>query len=150
MKVAVSLMPLENRREAILRLATGADRLGYDGFFLPETWSYDTTVLLAEAAVRTTLIGLGSAVLGVWGRSAGQLAMAAATLHDISSCGRFTLGLGASTQQLTEGLHDVKFTAPVPKMRRVITQEIEDRVADEMLKHDTKRGGTIVLGTNGA
>ncbi|MDD5041623.1 MAG: AAA family ATPase [Candidatus Peribacteraceae bacterium] len=30
-------------------------------------------------------------------------------------------------------------------MRRVITQEIEDRVADEMLKHDTKRGGTIVL-----
>lgn len=121
MRVAVSLMPLENRREAILRLATGADRLGYDGFFLPETWSYDTTVLLAEAAARTTLISLGSAVLGVWGRSAGQLAMAAATLHDISG-GRFTLGLGASTQQLTEGLHDVTFTAPVPKMRRVITQ----------------------------
>jgi alkanesulfonate monooxygenase SsuD/methylene tetrahydromethanopterin reductase-like flavin-dependent oxidoreductase (luciferase family) len=119
--VAVSLMPLENRREAILRLATGADRLGYDAFFLPETWSHDITVLLAEAAVRTERIGLGSAVLGVWGRSAGQLAMAAATLHDLSR-GRFTLGLGASTQQLTEGLHDVKFTAPVSKMRRVITQ----------------------------
>ena len=41
---------------------------------------------------------------------------------EIQASGRFTLGLGASTQQLTEGLHDVTFTAPVPKMRRVITQ----------------------------
>lgn len=121
MSVAVSLMPLENRRETILRLATGADRRGYDGFFLPETWSYDTTVLLAEAAVRTGRIGLGSGVLGVWGRSPGQIAMAAATLHDLSR-GRFTLGLGASTKQLTEGLHDVPFTPPVPKMRSVVTQ----------------------------
>ncbi len=121
MSVAVSLMPLENRRETILRLATGADRLGYDGFFLPETWSYDTTVLLAEAAVRTERIGLGSGVLGVWGRSPGQIAMAAATLHDLSR-GRFTLGLGASTKQLTEGLHDVPFTPPVPKMRSVVAQ----------------------------
>jgi len=51
-------MPLETRREAILRAATGADRLGYDGFFLPETWAHDTTVLLAEATVRTTQIRL--------------------------------------------------------------------------------------------
>src|SRR5205823_380341 len=46
--VAVSLMPLETRREAIVRAATGADHLGYDGFFLPETWAHDTTALLAE------------------------------------------------------------------------------------------------------
>ena len=58
--VAVSLMPLETRREAIVRAATGADHLGYDGFFLPETWAHDTTALLAEAAVRTRRIRLGS------------------------------------------------------------------------------------------
>ena len=119
--VAISLMPLETRREAILRAATGADRLGYAGFFLPETWAHDTTVLLAEAAVRTERIGLGTGVLGVWGRSAAQLAMAAGSLHDVSG-GRFTLGLGASTAQLAEGFHDVKFTAPTDKMRRVLTQ----------------------------
>ena len=119
--LAVSLMPLETRREAILRAATGADRLGYDGFFLPETWAHDTTVLLAEAAVRTTQIRLGSCILGVWGRSAATIAMAASTLHDISG-GRFTLGLGASTAQLAEGLHDVPFRVPTDRMRRVITQ----------------------------
>src|SRR2546426_5352890 len=74
--LAVSLMPLETRREAILRAATGADRLGYDGFFLPETWAHDTTVLLAEATMRTTQIRLRSCILGVWGRSAATIAMA--------------------------------------------------------------------------
>ncbi len=121
MSVAVSLMPLENRRETLLHLAVGADRRGYDGFFLPETWAHDTTVLLAEAAVRTERVGLGTGVLSVWSRSPGQIAMAAATLHDVSR-GRFTLGLGASTKQLTEGLHDVPFTPPVRKMRSVVTQ----------------------------
>ncbi len=121
MSVAVSLMPLENRRETLLHLAVGADRRGYDGFFLPETWAHDTTVLLAEAAVRTERVGLGTGVLSIWSRSPGQIAMAAATLHDVSR-GRFTLGLGASTKQLTEGLHDVPFTPPVRKMRSVVTQ----------------------------
>jgi len=119
--VALSLMPLETRRETIMRLATGADRLGYDGFFLPETWAHDTTVLLAEAAVRTARTRLGTGILGVWGRSAAQLAMAAATLHDVSG-GRFTLGLGASTAQLAEGFHDVTFAAPADRMRRVVGQ----------------------------
>src|SRR5207245_1362154 len=74
-----------------------------------------------EAAVRTRRIRLGSGILGVWGRSAATIAMAASTLHDISG-GRFTLGLGASTAQLAEGLHDVPFSAPTERMRRVITQ----------------------------
>lgn len=119
--VAVSVMPLENRRSTVIHLATEAERAGYDAFFLPEAWAHDTTVLLGEVAARTERIGLGTGVLGVWGRSAGTLAMAAATLHDTSG-GRFTLGLGASTAQLTEGLHDVPFSAPTEQMRRVITQ----------------------------
>ena len=114
-------MPLENRRETFVALATTADRLGFDGLFLPETWAYDTTVLLAEAAVRTTRITLGTGILGVWNRSAATIAMAAATLASVSG-GRFVLGLGASTPQLTEGLHDVAFAAPVARMRRTLVQ----------------------------
>jgi alkanesulfonate monooxygenase SsuD/methylene tetrahydromethanopterin reductase-like flavin-dependent oxidoreductase (luciferase family) len=114
-------MPLENRRKAFTALATGADRLGFDGFFLPETWAYDTTVLLAEAAVRTERITLGTGILGVWNRSAATLAMAAATLASVSG-GRFVLGLGASTPQLAEGLHDLPFTAPIARMRRTLQQ----------------------------
>jgi hypothetical protein len=78
-------MPLENRREVIAELATAADRAGFDGFYLPETWAYDTTVLLAEAAVKTSRIRLGTGIIGVWNRSAATIAMAAATLASLSS-----------------------------------------------------------------
>lgn len=119
--LGVSVMPLENRRDTIVHLATEAERQGYDACVLTETWAHDTTVLLGEIAARTHRIALGTGVLGVWGRSAATVAMAAATLHDISG-GRFTLGLGASTAQLAEGLHDVAFGAPARKMRQMITQ----------------------------
>src|SRR6059036_1528043 len=120
-RIGVSVMPLDNRRDALVRVATTADRLGYHGFFLPETWARDVTVLLAEAAVRTARIALGTGILGVWGRSAGTLAMAASTLASASG-GRFVLGPGASTAQLTEGLHDVPFAAPIARLRRTVTQ----------------------------
>jgi len=120
-RIGLSVMPLETRREAIISLATEGDRLGYDGFFMPETWAYDMTVLLAEAAVRTQRITLGTGILGIWNRSAATIAMAASTLHAISG-GRFVLGLGASTPQLAEGLHDTPFEPPVPRMRRIVTQ----------------------------
>jgi alkanesulfonate monooxygenase SsuD/methylene tetrahydromethanopterin reductase-like flavin-dependent oxidoreductase (luciferase family) len=38
------------------------------------------------------------------------------------SGGRFVLGLGASTPQLAEGLHDTPFEPPVPRMRRLVAQ----------------------------
>jgi alkanesulfonate monooxygenase SsuD/methylene tetrahydromethanopterin reductase-like flavin-dependent oxidoreductase (luciferase family) len=120
-RIGVSVMPLENRREALVGLATAADRRGYDAFMLPETWTYDASVLLAEAAVKTERITLGTGILGVWNRSAATIAMAARTLASISG-GRFLLGLGASTPQLAEGLHDVPFTAPIGRMRRTVTQ----------------------------
>jgi alkanesulfonate monooxygenase SsuD/methylene tetrahydromethanopterin reductase-like flavin-dependent oxidoreductase (luciferase family) len=120
-RIGVSVMPLENRREVVIGLATEADRLGYDGFFMPETWAFDMTVLLAEAAVRTHRIAVGTGILGIWNRSAATIAMAASTLHGISG-GRFVLGLGTSTPQLAEGLHDTPFEAPVARMRRIVTQ----------------------------
>ena len=120
-RVAVSLMPLENRRETLVSTAVAADRLGYDGYYLPETWAYDTTIILAEAALKTGRIQLGTGILGVWNRSAGTLAMAAATLASLSG-GRFTLGLGISTPQLAEGLHDVKFERPLGRLRTTVTQ----------------------------
>ncbi|MBM3219915.1 MAG: LLM class flavin-dependent oxidoreductase [Candidatus Rokubacteria bacterium] len=120
-RIGFSVMPLETRREAIIDLATDADRRGYHGFFMPETWAWDMTVLLADAAARTTQITLGTGIVGIWNRSAATIAMGAATLHAISG-GRFVLGLGASTPQLAEGLHDTPFGQPVPRMRRMITQ----------------------------
>ena len=47
--------------------------------------------------------------------------MTAATLHQVSG-GRFVLGLGASTQALTEGFHDVPFEHPAAKLRNTVTR----------------------------
>src|SRR5262245_8104522 len=120
-RIAVSVMPLENRRETLIAAARTADRLGYDAFLMPETWAHDITVLLAEVALKTERIGIGTGILGVWNRSPATVAMAAATLSELSG-GRFTLGLGASTPQLAEGLHDVVYQRPLARMRQTITQ----------------------------
>lgn len=120
-RLGVSVMPLENRHGVFAGLATAADRLGYEAVGLPESWSYDMTVLLAEAAARTQRVTLSTGILSVWGRSPATLAMAASTLWTVSG-GRFVLGLGASTAQLVEGLHDVPFGAPVAKLRQTVTQ----------------------------
>src|SRR5262245_37693990 len=120
-RIGVSTMPLETRRDVLIAVAEMADRLGYDAYSMPETWAHDITVLLAEVALKTVRIGIGTGILGVWNRSPATIAMAAATLAEMSH-GRFTLGLGASTPQLTEGLHDVLYQRPLARMRQTITQ----------------------------
>jgi alkanesulfonate monooxygenase SsuD/methylene tetrahydromethanopterin reductase-like flavin-dependent oxidoreductase (luciferase family) len=142
--LAVSVMPLETRRDAILHVATLADRLGYDAFFLPEAWAYDGTVLLAEVATRTRRIRLGTGIINVWSRTAAGIAMAAGTLQAVSG-GRFVLGLGASTAQLTEGLHDVPFVAPVERLRRVIVQ-VRALLAGDRLPREATTARPLRLG----
>jgi len=136
--IGVSVMPLDNRREVLVATAVEADRLGYDAFFLPETWALDVTVVLAEIAVKTQRIVLGTGIVSVWGRSSGTLAMTAATLASLSG-DRFVLGLGASTAQLAEGLHDVPFQSPTARLRRTLTQV-----------RALLRGERIPLGAGGA
>ncbi|MCI0709398.1 MAG: LLM class flavin-dependent oxidoreductase [Chloroflexi bacterium] len=119
--IDVALMPLETRLDIIRHTATRADELGYRGFALSETWAHSTPILLADLAGHTKSITLGTGILSIWGRSAATIAMTASTLHAISS-GRFILGLGASTPQLAEGLHDVAFERPYSELRRILQQ----------------------------
>ncbi|BAH48415.1 LLM class flavin-dependent oxidoreductase [Rhodococcus opacus] len=119
--LGICVTPLETRRDVILHVARRAEDLGYDGFFLAEGWSQDAAVLLTEIATKTERITIGTGVLSVWGRTAGTLAMLATSLDQVSH-GRFVLGLGASSPQLVEGLHDQSFTAPVAKLRAVTAQ----------------------------
>lgn len=121
MKLGVGLTPLETRRDVVLHVATRAESLGYDAFFLAEGWGHDASVLLAEVATRTSQIRIGTGVLNVWGRSAAQIAMLATSLHEISD-GRFILGMGAGSPALAEGLHDVPFRTPVTRLAAMTRQ----------------------------
>ena len=113
--LAVGITPMETRREVVVHLALRAEELGYDAVFVAEGWGHDAGVLLAEIALRTDRIQIGTGVLNVWGRSAGSIAMLATSLAELSN-GRFSLGLGAGSPQLAEGLHDVTFRAPVARL----------------------------------
>lgn len=119
--LAVGLTPLETRRDVVVDLAVRAEELGYDTFLLAEAWGHDAGVLLAEVALATRRIRLGTSVLNVWGRSAASLAMLARGLDAVSG-GRFSLGLGAGSPALAEGLHDVAFTDPVGRLETVARQ----------------------------
>src|SRR5262249_46029507 len=117
----VGLTPMETRRDVIVRAAVLADQLGYETFAVPEGWGLDATPVLTEIALRTSRIQVASSVLSVWGRTPATLAMAAATLHQVSE-GRYVLGLGASTRALAEGFHDVPFEHPAEKLRDTVTK----------------------------
>ena len=119
--LGVAFPPMEVRRDVLVRTAVRAEELGYDGFFVAEAWGLDAFALLAEIATRTRRILLGPAIVNVWSRSAATLAMSAATLSSISG-GRFVLGLGVSTRQLVEGLHDSVYSAPLAQLRRTVSQ----------------------------
>ncbi len=121
MKLGIGITPMETRRGVVLHIATRAESLGYDAFFLAEGWGHDASVLLTEVATRTSRIQIGTGVLNIWGRSAAQIAMLATSLHEISQ-GRFVLGLGAGSPTLAEGLHDVEFRAPVPRLAAMTRQ----------------------------
>ena len=113
--LAVGLPPMETRRDVVLHVAARAEELGYAAFYLAEGWGHDASVLLAEIAVRTSRIRIGTGVVNVWGRSAASIAMLATSLGEVSG-GRFVLGLGAGSPQLAEGLHDVAFRTPVERL----------------------------------
>jgi alkanesulfonate monooxygenase SsuD/methylene tetrahydromethanopterin reductase-like flavin-dependent oxidoreductase (luciferase family) len=112
---------METRRDVIVRAAALADELGYEVFSVAEGWGLDSTILLAELAAATRRITLAAGVLSVWGRTPATIAMTAATLHRLSG-GRFVLGLGASTRQLTEGWHDIAYDRPAARLRAVTRQ----------------------------
>jgi alkanesulfonate monooxygenase SsuD/methylene tetrahydromethanopterin reductase-like flavin-dependent oxidoreductase (luciferase family) len=106
---------METRRDVIVATARLADELGYELIAVPEGWGLDSGPVLAEIALATERIRLVSGVLSVWGRTAGTLAMTAATLDRMSG-GRYVLCLGASTRALAEGFHDTPFVQPADRL----------------------------------
>ena len=118
-RVGVGVTPFQTDDEATIRLAVRAEELGYGRFGAAEGWTHDAVVLLTRIAAVTTRIGLATAVLSVWSRTPGAIAMAAASLQRAAG-GRFALGLGASSPPLAEGLHGVRWEAPVSRMRHTL------------------------------
>jgi alkanesulfonate monooxygenase SsuD/methylene tetrahydromethanopterin reductase-like flavin-dependent oxidoreductase (luciferase family) len=117
-------------RKMYLRAARLADELGYDSFWVPETWGYDVFPLLAEMARVTKRIKLGTAIINVSSRSPALIAMGAATLDEISE-GRFMLGIGTSAPRVIEGFHGRSFDRPLSQVRDTV------RIVKGLLRGDS-------------
>jgi len=112
-----------------IALAQTAESLGFDTVWAAEAYGSDAVTVLAAVAARTHRIGIGSGVLQIPGRTPAMTAMTAATLDALSG-GRFTLGLGVSGPQVSEGWHGVRFADPLGRTReyvQIVRQALQRR-----------------------
>jgi probable F420-dependent oxidoreductase len=93
------------------RLATDVEGAGLASLWTNEAMGRDALQLCQAWAAVTTSLEVGVGVAPLWTRSAAQLAMACATLQEISG-GRFLLGLGVSHPATMGPWHGAEFRKP--------------------------------------
>jgi probable F420-dependent oxidoreductase len=96
-----------------------AEELGYESAWVAEGHGGDQFAVLAAAAVKTSRIGLGTGISSVFVRTVPTIAMAAASVDDLSG-GRFILGLGSSHRVQVEGEHGVAYDKPLTRLRESV------------------------------
>ncbi len=108
----------EATKEIIKRIQI-AEEVGVETVFTAETWGRDQFSLLAQIALNTKKINLGTGIAPVFGRSPAVLAMTAATLDELSG-GRVVLGLGTSGARVIEHWHGEKFSKPIQRTKEYV------------------------------
>ena len=103
----------------IIDCAVLAEELGYESFWVAEGHGGDQFAVLSACAMVTSRIRLGTSISSVFVRTLPTIAMAAASLHDISG-GRFVLGLGSSHRVQVEPEHGVSYGLPVTRVREAV------------------------------
>ena len=114
--IAVSGGP---RPAEIVNLLKLAERLGYESGWVAEGHGGDQFAVLSAVTARTSTIKLGTAISSVYVRTPPTIAMAAATLDDISG-GRFILGLGSSHKVQVEPEHGVQYGKSITRTRETV------------------------------
>lgn len=105
--------------EAMLELATEAEKLGVDSAWSAEAWGMDAIAPIAFLAARTSKLKLGTGIMQLCARTPTTTAMTAMSMDTVTD-GRFLLGLGISGPQVVEGLHGQEFRRPVTRMREFV------------------------------
>ena len=103
----------------IAECAERAETLGYDSVWVAEGHGGDQFAILAACALRTRRIRLGTAISSVFVRTAPTIAMAAATVDELSG-GRFVLGLGSSHRVQVGPEHGVEYARPLDRVRDTV------------------------------
>jgi alkanesulfonate monooxygenase SsuD/methylene tetrahydromethanopterin reductase-like flavin-dependent oxidoreductase (luciferase family) len=114
----------EGRRFALsgadmISLAREAEDAGFESLWTNEDIGLDSFTMLSAVAQHTDRITLGTAIVNVYSRSAMQLAMAAATLDELSS-GRLILGLSSGHHPWNDLGHGIPMERPLARIREYV------------------------------
>ena len=104
----------------ITRTARLAEQNGYDSVWLNEDIGRDSFLVLGNIAAHTNRIRLATGIVNIFARSPVQIAMAAATLHELSN-GRAILGLGLGHDRSVQRGHGIRISQRFDRMREYVT-----------------------------
>lgn len=118
-KIGFIIPPIGGDIPQIVRTSKIADEMGFHSIWAAEAWGKDAFTLLTTVACNTKKIQIGTAIVNIFSRTAGVLAMTAATIDELSG-GRFILGLGTSGNKVIEGFHGIPFDKPLTRMKEYV------------------------------
>ena len=117
---------------------------GFDGVWVPQTFTVDTMTALAVAVHDVPDIAVGTAVVPIQGRHPIPLALQALSVVSAGGPGRFTLGLGVTHRMVSEGFFGVPYDGVVGLCRETLevldTLFSEARASNHEGTHLTARG----------
>lgn len=115
MTIPLEGVPLHQQAEVAREL----EGLGYTDLWTAEGMGPDGFTPLAVAAAVTSTVHLGTAIAPVFTRGPALLAQTAATMA-ATAPGRFTLGLGASSNVIVEQWNGIPYDKPLSRSRDVL------------------------------
>jgi len=110
--------------------------LGYTDVWSAEVDGADGFTPLTVAALSETRLNLGVAVTPVFTRGPGLLAMSIAAMAEVAG-GRFTMGLGASSQPVVERWNGITYEQPFARTRdvlRFVKRALDGEKIDEVFE----------------
>jgi probable F420-dependent oxidoreductase len=103
----------------LVELAVLADRLGYHSVWVPEGRGRELGATLGAMALATSGVRLATGILPLYSRPPALVAMAAATLADLSG-GRFILGAGVGHAAIIEQGYGLSLREPLRASREFV------------------------------
>ncbi len=113
------------------------EELGYSDVWTGEANGADGFTPLALAAAASERLRLGTAVVPVYTRGPGLLAMQAATMAELAP-GRFALGVGSSSDVIVERWNATPFLEPYKRVRdtvRFLRAALDRREGRSRVRH---------------
>ncbi len=115
--ITIPLQDFQDRH--FVDLVRAAERCGYVDGWSFESYATEAFAPLAAAAMLAPTMRLGTAIVPVFTRPPGLIAMSAATVQQLSG-GRLILGLGTSTPVIVQQWMGVPFEHPLTRVRETV------------------------------